>query len=341
MDIFALASQNLLSPPILFFVLGLLAAFVRSDLALPEAISKALSLYLVMAIGFKGGVQLSEGGDGSVAGLLIAGIILSAILPLISFALLRTTTRLGGIDSAAIAAHYGSISIVTFIAAQDAARSIAMEPGGALVAVAAAMEAPAILTGLILANRFGQAEKPAASLSAATAGGGPAATKPPSQGKIILESLTNGSVVLLIGAFMIGLITGPRGLEQVAPFVDDMFRGVLCLFLLDMGLTAGRGLLTQYKGLTPALIAHGLYMPLIGAAAGLGFSMLLGVRPVDGAVLMTLCASASYIAVPAAMRLALPQAQASLSLSLSLGVTFPFNLILGIPIYLAAAQAVL
>ncbi|MBR9825252.1 MAG: sodium-dependent bicarbonate transport family permease [Alphaproteobacteria bacterium] len=336
MDFFALASQNLLSPPVLFFVLGLVAAFARSDLALPEAISKALSLYLVMAIGFKGGVQLSEGGDGPIVGLLLSGIILSALLPMISFALLRLTTRVGGLDSAAIAAHYGSISIVTFIAAQDAARAMSMEPGGALVAVAAAMEAPAILTGLILANRYAQPTSGGASSVAASET--PRSTP---YGKIFMDSLSNGSIVLLVGAFFIGLITGPRGMEQVEPFVVDIFRGVLCLFLLDMGLTAGRGLITQYRGLTPSLIAHGAYMPIIGASTGLIASLLIGLRPVDGAILMTLCASASYIAVPAALRLALPEARASLSLSLSLGITFPFNLIIGIPIYLGVAQAVL
>lgn len=337
MDILALAQQNLLSPPILFFVLGLTAALMRSDLSLPDAISKALSLYLVMAIGFKGGVQLSQTGIGaSVVSLLLAGIALSALLPLASFALLRMTTRVGTTDCAAIAAHYGSISIVTFIAAKDAANALQLDPSGALVAVAAAMEAPAILTGLLLANHYRNQRPAAASLSAASP-----ATEPSNRKALVTECLTNGSIILLVGAFLVGMATGPQGMSQVEPFFVDIFRGVLCLFLLDMGLTAGRGLLTNIRSIEPALIAHGLYMPIIGATAGLGVAALLGLGPADAAVLMTLCGSASYIAVPAAMRLALPRAQASLSLTLSLGVTFPFNLVIGIPLYLATAQALL
>ncbi len=337
MDLFDLAAQNLFSPPILFFVLGLTAALVRSDLALPESISKALSLYLVMAIGFKGGIQLAENGvGGSVIGLLFAAIALSALLPLVSFAMLRTTTKIGMTDCAAIAAHYGSISIVTFIAATDAVRALDLAPGGAMVAAAAAMEAPAILTGLLLANHYRQKSLAAASLSSAVA------PEPESrQSQLIKKCLTNGSIVLLVGAFFVGMIAGPSGMAPVEPFFVDMFRGVLCLFLLDMGITAGRGLLGNARSLEPSLIAHGLYMPPIGAAAGLAAAMLLGLAPADGALLMTLSASASYIAVPAAMRLALPDARASLSLTLSLGVTFPFNLILGIPAYIAVAQFLL
>lgn len=334
MSMLDLAAQNLFSPPILFFALGLLAAIVRSDLVLPESVAKGLSLYLIMAIGFKGGVEMADGVSVEVGGILLAGIVLSAFMPLIGYHLLQATTRIGRVDAAAIAAHYGSISIVTFIAANDAINALQMDPGGYMIAVAAAMEAPAILTGLVLAGRVRQGEPAPSTLSSA------AAPSPP-KGSIAHDSLTNGSILLLIGAFAIGWVAGPRGMEPLNPFFVDIFRGVLCLFLLDMGLTAGRGLLSQYKVLNPALIGFGIYMPLIGAVTGLGFAYLLGLSVADGALLMTLAASASYIAVPAAMKLALPEARPALSLTLSLGVTFPFNLLAGIPLYAAIAGAVL
>ncbi|WP_019962241.1 sodium-dependent bicarbonate transport family permease [Woodsholea maritima] len=328
MDILSLASSNLLSPPVLFFCLGLFAAFIRSDLTLPEAIAKGLSLYLVMAIGFKGGVEMIHSGLSlSLLFLVAAGIVLSAGLPVLGFGLLKTTTGLNRTDCAAISAHYGSISIVTFIAASDALTGMGQQTGGYMVGIAAAMEAPAILTGLLLAGAQGRKKDAAHAQS--------------HQGHILREVLANGSVVLLIGSFIIGMIVGPEGMAPVKPFFSDIFRGVLCLFLLDMGLLAGRGLLSQFRLLQPSLLAFGIYMALIGAGLGLASAKLLGLNPADGALLMTLCASASYIAVPAALRLALPKAQPALSLTLSLGLTFPFNLILGIPLYVRVADFVL
>ena len=328
MDILALASSNLISPPILFFILGLLAAFIRSDLTIPEAIAKGLSLYLVMAIGFKGGVQMAASGITPQILLLIGvGIILSASLPLIGFYLLRATSKLGRTDSAAVAAHYGSISIVTFIAASDTSTALTIAAGGYMVAVAAAMEAPAILTGLLLAGRQSEAEAAPASSN--------------QTGHLLREVLANGSVVLLIGAFVIGFLVGPEGMTPVEPFFVDIFRGILCLFLLDMGLLAGRGLLTHARSLQLSVIVFGIYMALIGASIALFIAWIFKFSVGDAALLMTLCASASYIAVPAALRLALPKAKPAISLTLSLGVTFPFNLIIGIPLYFMAAKAVL
>lgn len=296
-----------------------MAALVRSDLNVPEAVAKALSIYLIMAIGFKGGVEMATASLTDAALAIGAGILLSFALPFISFGLLRATSRTGRVDAAAIAAHYGSISIVTFIAATDAGLAMGLAAAGFMVAVAAAMEAPAIFSGLMLAGKQpGQ-----------------------SRGELVREVAANGSIVLLVGAFLIGWATGPAGREVVAPFFDEIFRGVLCLFLLDMGLVAGRGLVRQAGEIRLPVIIHGLYMPVIGAALGLGTARLLGLDPGTGALLMTLSASASYIAVPAAMRLALPQAKPAISLTLSLGVTFPFNLIFGIPLYYAAATAVL
>ena len=326
MDWLSLAGTTLVSPAVLFFVLGLLAAIVRSDLAIPEAVAKGLSLYLVMAIGFKGGAEMAMADPASLVLLLCAGVILSAGLPVIGFGLLRATTGVDRVDAAAIAAHYGSISIVTFIAANDAGAALGQPGGGYMVAVAAAMEAPAILTGLILAGR-----------ALASPGSAGSAISP----SVIREAFTNGSILLLLGAFAIGWISGPVGMASVEPFFVDIFRGVLCLFLLDMGLIAGRGLVQHRNLLRWPLIGFGLYMPVIGASIALLASWLIGLSPGDGALLMTLSASASYIAVPAAMRLALPQAKAALSLTLSLGVTFPFNLMLGIPVYAWLAGRVL
>jgi len=325
MDVFALTSSNLVSPPILFFILGLAAALFRSDLSIPESVAKGLSLYLVMAIGFKGGAEMAAGGlSGDILLVLFTGILLSALIPFLGFFLLQTTTGLRRVDAAAVAAHYGSISIVTFIAANDAGMFLGLPGDGHMVAVAAAMEAPAILTGLLLAGAAGRAT------GAASEGGG-----------LIREIMLNGSIVLLLGGFAIGWATGASGMAAVEPFFVDIFRGVLCLFLLDMGLIAGSGLLKNARDLQPTVVAFGVYMALIGAALALGASALIGLSAANAALLMTLAASASYIAVPAALRLALPQARSAISLTLSLGVTFPFNLVIGIPLYFWAARATL
>ncbi len=328
MDVWSLAAGNLLSPPILFFALGLVAAFVRSDLSVPEAVAKAMSLYLVMAIGFKGGCEMANSPLGwTVAGALLAGLVLSALLPVLGFGLLMLTTRVGRIDAAAVAAHYGSISIVTFIAASDAAVFMGIPGQGFMVAVAAAMEAPAIVAGLVLAG--------AAARTPAESGDVP-------EGRLALwrDIAFNGSILLLVGAFAIGWITGPAGMTVVKPFFGDIFRGVLCVFLLDMGLVAGRGLLRNAGVLEPGVLAFGLYMPLLGALAGLGAGRLIGMDAGSLGLLMTLAASASYIAVPAALRLALPQARPAIALTLALGITFPFNLVAGIPLYFWVARMV-
>ncbi len=318
-DILALAGQNLLSPIILSFVLGLAAALARSDLSFPEAVAKGLSLYLLFAIGFKGGVQVAAHGvDARLVSALVAGVALSFLLPFIAFALLRMLARVSLIDAAAVAAHYGSVSIVTFVAATSllTGRGIASE--GFMVAVAAAMEAPAILSALwLVARRSGDG----AAMGA----------------EMWREIMLNGSIVLLLGAFAIGWITGQDGMAEIESFFLTPFKGVLCLFLLDMGLVAGRGLRRSQGILTPGVVVFGVAMPMVGAALGLAAGLLVGLSTGGVALLMVLAASASYIAVPAAMRVALPQANPALSLSLALGVTFPFNLTVGIPLYMAVA----
>jgi hypothetical protein len=313
-----LAAANFLSPIVLSFVLGLFAALARSDLSVPEAVAKGMSIYLLFAIGFKGGVSLSDhGADLTLVLTLLAGVMLSFALPLVAFGVLRTISGMNRTDAAAVAGHYGSISIVTFVAGSSVLSDAGIAFEGYMVAVAAAMEAPAILSALWLISR-GQ-------------GGADMGTD------LWREILLNGSIVLLLGAFAIGMITGKEGLEKIASFIVNPFQGVLCLFLLDMGLIAGRGL-REAGVLDKGAVAFGIIMPLIGASAGLGAGLLLGLSTGGLILLMVLSASASYIAVPAAMRVAVPEANPSIYLTLSLGVTFPFNLTVGIPLYLAAAR---
>ncbi|MFK8034437.1 MAG: sodium-dependent bicarbonate transport family permease [Hyphomicrobiales bacterium] len=317
-EILALAGANLLSPIILSFVLGLFAALTRSDLSMPEAVAKGMSIYLLFAIGFKGGVSVANHGvDAALIMSVGAGVLLSFGLPLLAFALLKMLTKFSLLDAAAVAAHYGSISIVTFVAATSVLEGRAIEAEGYMVAVAAAMEAPAILSALWLVSRNGSGGRMAPGL--------------------MREILLNGSIVLLVGSFIIGMVTGERGMAEISSFIVSPFKGVLCLFLLDMGLVAGRGL-RQSKGvLGLGAVTFGIAMPLAGSVIGLILGMLIGLSTGGVVLLMVLAASASYIAVPAAMRVALPEANPAIYLTLSLGVTFPFNLTLGIPLYVAIA----
>ncbi|MEL6826711.1 MAG: sodium-dependent bicarbonate transport family permease [Pseudomonadota bacterium] len=318
------AISTLLSPIILFFALGMAAALLRSQMSVPEAVAKGMAIYLMMAIGLKGGVEMSKNPlTTEVMLVLVAGIVLSFLIPAIAFMFLRLTTRLNRIDAAATAAHYGSISIVTFVAATEAVRLSGLDSGGHLVAVAALMETPAIITALVLAAH-GQArrETPIAGSE---------------QGELVREVFLNASIVVLVGALIIGWVAGEEGTATVEPFFVDLFQGVLCLFLLDMGLSAGRGLRQGWRQLSVMTVGFGLYMPLISAAIAAAIAALIGMPAGDAALLITLTASASYIAVPAAMRLALPEAKPSIYLTLSLGVTFPFNVTIGIPIYIYLA----
>lgn len=319
-EVVSLAADNILSPVILSFLLGMAAALGRSDLSIPEAAAKMLSIYLLFAIGFKGGVSVANHGlDLTLGATLLTGLALSALLPLLAYGLLRLLTRFDRLNAAAVAGHYGSISIVTFLAGSSLLSMRDVDAEGYMVAVAAVMEAPAILTALWLVSRKGQSRF---------------------DGELMREILLNGSIVLLVGAFFIGWITGPEGMTKVAPFFATPFQGALCLFLLDMGLIAGRGLRQSGGALGAGALAFGVIMPLCSSAIGLGAATLLGLSLGGTVLLMILAASASYIAVPAAMRVALPEADPHVYLTLSLGVTFPFNLAIGIPLYYAAALAV-
>jgi hypothetical protein len=320
-DIISVAGGNLLSPMVLFFALGFIAALGRSDLAIPEAIAKGISLYLMLAIGFKGGAGLaSHGIDATMIAAALAGVALSFSMPLLAYVLARRIAGLGGIDAAAVAAHYGSISIVTFVSAGEFLRMLGVTFEGYMVAVMALMETPAIISGLWLARRH--LARPADKHE---------------RGDVLREVFLNGSVVLLSGAFIIGAVTGETGMATVAPFIDAPFKGVLCFFLLDMGLIAANRL-RGTKTLTAGLVGFGILMPLIGGALGLAAGAAIGLS-LGGVTLMgVLAASASYIAVPAAMRLALPEANPAVYLTVSLAITFPFNLTIGIPLYLSAAR---
>lgn len=325
------AASNLLSPMVLFFALGFAAALARSDLAVPEAVAKGMALYLMLAIGFKGGVELARQGlTLTLVTTLVAGAILSFVIPFLAFTLLRLTTSLRRADAAAVSAHYGSISVVTFVAATEFLQSVGVDFEGFMVAVMAIMETPAIVAGLWLARR---------SAGPSRVDNGPVPARPAVSSELAREVFLNGSVVLLMGAFVIGWITGDEGMAAISPFIDDLFKGVLCLFLLDMGLIAAQRL-RDARGLRPPLLLFGIYMPLISATLGLTVARLLGLGLGETMLLGLLCASASYIAVPAAMRLALPEASPSIYLTMSLAITFPFNLSVGIPLYFFVASAI-
>lgn len=313
---------GLLSPVVLFFLLGTVAALVRSDLSVPEPIAKGLTIYLMIAIGLKGGVEVAAQGP-SIEFLIAAllGIGLSLVIPIPVFWALRTFGRLNKINAGAVAAHYGSVSVVTFVTGSEVLTGLGMPTAGFMVAVLALMETPAIVTGLMLA-RSGDDALP--TLGANRSG-------------LLHETLLNGAVLLLIGSFFIGMIVGKDGFASIAPVFEAGFRGALCIFLLEMGLLAARRL-SQTRSLTWRLVVLGIAFPVANGFVGVWLSTILGLDPGSAAALAILAASASYIAVPAAMRMALPQADPGLYLALSLGITFPFNVLFGIPLFAALAR---
>jgi uncharacterized protein len=316
------AFEVLFSPVVLFFVLGAIAALVRSDLSIPEAIAKGMSIYLITAIGLKGGAEVALAGfslEIIVAGA--AGIALSALLPIPAFFALRKFAGLNPVNAAAAAAHYGSVSIVTFVTGVEVLTNAGLPPAGYMVAVLALMESPAIITGLILAK----------------SAGGPSEQ---SMKQLVHEAALNGSVFLLMGSFVIGIIIGKEGMAPIAPFFDSAFRGVLCLFLLDMGLLAARRL-RQTGALSARVIVLAIVLPVVNGIIGIAIAALMGMDPGSATAFAILAASASYIAVPAVMRLALPQADPGLYLGMSLAVTFPFNILIGIPLYAYFATKVI
>jgi hypothetical protein len=328
--------QNLIDPAILFFIFGVLAGTVKSNLEIPPAISRFLSLYLLMALGLKGGFALSQSGLTAQVGVsLVAAMALATLIPLIGYTLLRRFVS--GFDAAAVAATYGSVSAVTFVTAVQYLENQDVAYGGHMAAAMALMESPAIILAVVFANSLRQK---AAKGTAAAVDGANTPKAGVSVGKILHESFTDGAQLLLLGAMAIGMITGDAGKAAMQPFSVDLFKGMLAFFLLDMGLMAARNL-PQVKGKSPVLVAYAIVGPMTHACLALGLAFLLNLPAGDGALLMVLAASASYIAVPAVLRYALPEANPSLYFGLSLGITFPLNIVFGIPIYVAVAQGVL
>ncbi|MFN3705736.1 MAG: sodium-dependent bicarbonate transport family permease [Thermoflexales bacterium] len=303
---------NLLSPPILFFVLGVLAVAANSDLEIPQPIPRAVSLYLLLAIGFKGGFELRQSELAVAAPPLLAAMGMSAVVPLYAFPLLKRW--LSRADAAAVAAAYGSVSVVTFATAAAFVDAAGLARSGFMVAALAVMESPAIVTATLLLRA------------------GCAADQSERWGALLRESLFNGSVLLLVGSLVIGFVSGAEGGRALKPFTDDIFRGLLSLFLLDMGIVSARRFGDVRRlGARPA--SFGLLLPLMNAGLGLAVARVLSLAPGDAILFVVLCASASYIAVPAAMRLIAPEANPALYVTMSLAITFPFNIVVGIPLY--------
>jgi len=317
--------SSFLDPSILFFVFGVVAGALKSNLEIPQPISRFLSLYLLMALGLKGGFALAHSGINAdvILSILIA-VALAVIVPLIGYTFLKT--RISKFDAAAIAATYGSVSAVTFITAAAYLDAHGIAYGGHMAAAMALMESPAIVIAVIIASMVRK------QASATTQ-----VENPGSVGTVLKHALTDGAQILLIGAMIVGLVSGEAGKAAMAPFSVDLFKGMLAFFLLDMGLLAARNF-PPLKSLSPWLVAYAVLGPVTHASLALALSTLAGLDAGNTALLMVLAASASYIAVPAALRLALPEANPSLYFGLSLGITFPINILVGIPAYTAIAR---
>ena len=363
--------SNLTDPAVLFFFLGIAIGLIRSNLEIPAPIAKFLSLYLLMALGFKGGQALSEAGlSGEGVKVLGAAIVLALVLPAIWFLVLRK--RINAFDAAAIAATYGSVSAVTFITASQFVASRGDEAGGHMTVALVLMESPAIIMAVVLAtwvrSRLAStsttAEGQAMATATATAsavdyeregaqelipeGDRPAghtesthgaASAPLSVKEVLKEAFTDGVNLLLLGSMVIGFLSGEKGGEAMAPFVNGLFKGLLAFFLLEMGLLVARQL-REVRDVGPFLIAFGALVPFVNAALALSIGWTLGLTVGDLTLLTVLAASGSYIVVPAVVRYAIPEARPSRYLTLALGITFPINMVIGIPLYYAIASAI-
>jgi hypothetical protein len=311
-----LAVANLTSAPVLAFAVGVLATLLRADIRLPDPVYQAISMYLLLGIGIKGGVGLREASLGAVALPALATLLLGLTVPVVAFGLLRLLTRLGPIDRAAVAAHYGSTSLVTFTAALLFVEAAGEPVEGFMATLLALLEVPGIVVALMIASRYRDSV---------------------GWGEALREVLTGRSIVLLIAGLLIGVGTGAAGYEKVEPFFGAIFSGVLTLFLLEMGVVAGRRI-GDVRRAGVGLVVFAVVMPLLGGVAGVLAGQATGLSVGGAAVLGVLVASASYIAAPAAVRLALPEANPGVYLGASLGVTFPFNLVVGIPLLTALSQ---
>ncbi len=304
------AAANLLSAPVLAFVLGLVAVAVRSDLRLPEALTTSISIYLLLAIGVKGGVALRSATLAEVAGPVALALVLGVIVPLVAYGALRVMTRLGPLDRGSVAAHYGSTSLVTFTAALVFLDSSGIDYPGYAPTLLTVLEIPGIVVGILLASRGAEGRV--------------------SWGGTVHEVLAGKSIVLLAGGLLLGYAIGDGGYAGVQGFFDEPFRGVLALFLLGLGIEAGLRL-RSLREAGPGLLVFAALFPFVIGSAVVGVAVLAGLGQGGAVVLAILCASASYIAAPAAVRFALPEANLAMPLAASIGVTFPVNLVLGIP----------
>jgi hypothetical protein len=312
--------DSLLTPPILFFALGVFAAVAGSDLEVPQPIAKFLSLYLLLAIGMHGGHALHESGfTWGIVAALVAAMLMATVVPFVAFFVLRA--RLGLDDAAAVAATYGSVSAVTFVTAGTFLTSAGIPWGGHMVAAMALMESPAIVVGVLLHRWAGGTTGERLDLR-----------------ELLRETAFNGSVVLILGSLLIGLVTGSGGWAALSPFADGIFKGMLSFFLLDLGLLAARrwGDLRSAGAFLPAFA---VLTPVGSAAVAIVLARAIGLGAGDAIMFAVLCASASYIAVPAALRLAIPRANPSVYVSMALALTFPFNILVGIPLYTFVVRA--
>lgn len=311
--------ENILNPPILFFFLGMAAVFVKSDLEIPHPVSGFLSLYLLFSIGFKGGVELRDSGFNINAFfVLTSSILMASIIPVYTFFILKRRIQVH--NAAAISATYGSISAVTFITASSYLQKLGIDFGGYMVAAMALMESPAVIISVLLYR-----------LSS------PVKDKKLSTLALLKSTLTNGSVFLLLGSLFIGFVTGKSGVASLKPFYETIFTGMLSLFLLDMGLVAAKRL-NEVKKAGIFLLLFALLIPLINALTGILLAKLMGFSMGDALLFTVLCAGASYIAVPAAMRISIPEANPGLYVPMALAITFPFNIVM-LPFYLFIIHA--
>lgn len=317
--------NNLLFPPVLFFFLGMIASFCKSDLKIPDPLPKLFSLYLLLAIGFHGGVELRKTGiNQEVILALSLSVLMAMIVPVYTFFILKL--KLAVYNAAAIAATYGSVSAVTFITAVTFLQNMGLEPGGYMVASLALMESPAIVVGILLARIF------ASKKGDQEENGENRYEHAFSWAAVFHEALLNGSVLLITGSLIIGLLTGEEGWDILKPFTKDIFKGMLSFFLLDMGLIAAKKI-GDLKSAGLFLPPFAIVIPVINACIGIVLARFAGLQPENALMFSVLCASASYIAVPAAMRLSIPDANPSLYVPMALAITFPFNITVGIPLY--------
>ena len=315
---FELLLNNITNPTLLFFILGIVAVLVKSDLKIPESSSKFISLYLLFSIGFKGGQELHHSGiNAEIIQTLAVSVGFSIVVPFYTFFLLRK--KMGNENAGAIAATYGSVSAVTFVTATMFLEYVKAPFGGHMVASMALMESPAIIIGVLLMRRYSTE------------------TKGSSLKGILHESLTNGSVFMIVGSLIIGIITPENQAQGIKPFTTDIFKGFLALYLLELGMLASR----RFKGFLRygrTATVFSIFIPVMNGVAAVAIGGYMGLEDGNRLLLAILASSASYIAVPAAMRQAAPNADPGLYIPMALGVTFPFNITIGMPLYWALIQ---